>query len=264
MELTAGLPNGKISPVRETNRLRQGGKDMNQESVCIVIDSKDQLTTKVTMIEEISAKILLLNDPDQINEIPSEKNPHLILIQLHDSYRRPLYESVSHLKEKWPTCPILIHTTDTQNPHLLLSLASGADDFITETCEPDEFLARVSAAADRLHRKISKQIVEYGDIVIDSRQKLVIGPKGKVLASPIELNLLNYLAAGEGEFVKKEALKIHCWGQIKVTDNALHRKLHAARQLLKEVSDIVQIRTKYGVGFTLSDHQHQSISRLAS
>jgi DNA-binding winged helix-turn-helix (wHTH) protein len=36
-----------------------------------------------------------------------------------------------------------------------------------------------------------------------------------------------------------------------VTDNALHRKLHAVRQILKDVTDRVYVETKYGVGFTL-------------
>ena len=46
---------------------------------------------------------------------------------------------------------------------------------------------------------------------------------------------------------------MRCWGQIKVTDNALHRKLHAVRQLLRDVSSGVVIETKYGVGFYLKD-----------
>ena len=44
---------------------------------------------------------------------------------------------------------------------------------------------------------------------------------------------------------------MRCWGQIKVTDNALHRKLHAVRALLKDISYNVVIETKYGVGFSL-------------
>ena len=78
-----------------------------------------------------------------------------------------------------------------------------------------------------------------------------MGPKGKRYASPIEITLLICLAHMEGAIVEKEALKVRCWGQIKVTDNALHRKLHAVRQLLKDVTENVIIQTKYGVGFAL-------------
>ena len=74
---------------------------------------------------------------------------------------------------------------------------------------------------------------------------------GKRFASPIEVTLLSCLAHTEGSIVEKDALKLRCWGQIKVTDNALHRKLHAVRQLLKDISPNVAIETKYGVGFCL-------------
>ena len=83
----------------------------------------------------------------------------------------------------------------------------------------------------------------------DSTHRTVQGPSGKRFASPIEINLLATLA-NEGSIVEKDALN-ECWGQIKVTDNALHRKLHAVRQLLRDVSTNVVIETKYGVGFAL-------------
>ena len=46
-------------------------------------------------------------------------------------------------------------------------------------------------------------------------------------------------------------MKRKCWGQIYVSDNALNRKLHEVRRALKEISQIVTIRTIYGTGFVL-------------
>ena len=99
-------------------------------------------------------------------------------------------------------------------------------------------------------QKAAKDVVSFGDITIDSAHSTVEGPRGKRFASPIEINLLTILANTEGGIVEKEALKMRCWGQIKVTDNA-HRKLHAVRALLKDISYNVVIETKYGVGFSL-------------
>jgi DNA-binding winged helix-turn-helix (wHTH) protein len=46
-------------------------------------------------------------------------------------------------------------------------------------------------------------------------------------------------------------MKRKCWGQIYVSDNALNRKLHEVRRALKEISNVVSIRTLYGTGFVL-------------
>ena len=116
---------------------------------------------------------------------------------------------------------------------------------------PDEVNARLKLRMADAAQKAAKEVVEFGDIIIDSAHRTVEGPAGKRFASPIEINLLSTLANTEGSIVEKDALKMRCWGQIKVTDNALHRKLHAVRQLLRDVTGNVVIETKYGVGFAL-------------
>jgi DNA-binding winged helix-turn-helix (wHTH) protein len=59
------------------------------------------------------------------------------------------------------------------------------------------------------------------------------------------------LARANGDIVDKDTIKTECWGEMKVTDNALHRKLHALRQLLRSVSNNVTVETKYGAGIFL-------------
>ena len=231
-----------------------------QATTIVVVDSNDQLRHQ---IGKESSEISQFSDSDFLLDAGANINPEAIYINFDGSYKKPLFEAVANIKDKWPFCPLILVTNNVSESQLPLTLASGADDFIKLPLDVAEIQVRQTVISERLTQKAAVQIVEFGDIVIDARQRTITGPKGKAIASPIEINLLNHLANSGGNFVKKEALKIHCWGQIKVTDNALHRKLHAVRQLLKEVSEDVIIRTKYGVGFTLS-YQEPRITQLAS
>lgn len=160
-------------------------------------------------------------------------------------------EIIPNLRRAWPFTPLLVVTSSPTESVITQAFLTGADDFIRKPLILEEVAARVKLRLDDSVQKVSKRVIDFGDIKIDSAHRTVSGPKGKRYASPIEISLLTNLAGMEGAIVEKEALKIRCWGQIKVTDNALHRKLHAVRALLKDVSDRVTIVTKYGVGFAL-------------
>ena len=43
----------------------------------------------------------------------------------------------------------------------------------------------------------------------------------------------------------------NAWGHVKVSDNALDKKIFDLRSTLKEISDRVQIKSVYGVGIQL-------------
>lgn len=160
-------------------------------------------------------------------------------------------EIIPRLRSFWPYCPILVITGTPTEQNISRALNSGADDFVRKPLIPDEVNARLKLRMADAAQKAAKEVVEFGDIIVDSSHRTVEGPQGKRFASPIEVSLLSCLAANEGSIVEKDALKMRCWGQLKVTDNALHRKLHAVRQLLRDISPNVVIETKYGVGFAL-------------
>lgn len=208
----------------------------------------------VHQIVEKATKIpsKLYNDPRVLAQEVEGLNPiaAFIDINLGETQTTGL-ELVPLLRKNWPFVPILIVTSSPTETAISKALASGADDFVRKPIIPEELLARLKLRMEDSAQKAAKEVIEYGDISVDSIHRTVSGPNGKRYASPIEITLLTCLANMEGAIVEKEALKVRCWGQIKVTDNALHRKLHAVRQLLKDVSDNVIIQTKYGVGFAL-------------
>ncbi|NRA65583.1 MAG: response regulator transcription factor [Pseudobacteriovorax sp.] len=205
-----------------------------------------QIIEKATKIKTVG-----MVDPKELIDNLDSYNPVGIFVDINLGSHDNGLEIIPTLRSHWPFCPILVVTGTPTEQTISRALNSGADDFVRKPLIPDEVNARLKLRMADAAQKAAKEVVEFGDIVIDSAHRTVDGPYGKRFASPIEINLLATLANTEGAIVEKDALKMRCWGQIKVTDNALHRKLHAVRQLLKDISPNVAIETKYGVGFAL-------------
>ncbi|SMF47014.1 response regulator transcription factor [Pseudobacteriovorax antillogorgiicola] len=205
-----------------------------------------QIIEKSTKIKTIG-----IQDPQELLDRLEELQPVGIFIDIQLGSTKTGLDVLPNVRSHWPFCPILVITGTPTEQSISKALNSGADDFVRKPLIPDEVNARLKLRMADAAQKAAKEVVEFGDIVIDSAHRTVEGPSGKRFASPIEINLLATLANTEGSIVEKDALKMRCWGQIKVTDNALHRKLHAVRQLLRDVSTNVVIETKYGVGFAL-------------
>lgn len=153
---------------------------------------------------------------------------------------------------KWPDAPIVAIVSDYAISTSVVPLEFGIKDFISKPLDLDELTLRLRIRIQQEREAAAKSSVLFGDLTVRSEVRKLEGPKKSRLASPIEIGLIKTLALANGDIVDKEALKINCWGQMKVTDNALHRKLHTVRRILKDVSPNVSIETKYGAGFYLA------------
>ena len=160
-------------------------------------------------------------------------------------------KSVPLLKERWPFCPTIVIADDPQVQLLSEALASGADDFISKPLKPKELLARLQSRLDNLAKRQFKEVEPIGDLVVDKTHRTLSGKKETRHLSPTEMNLLLCLHHAKGTVVQRDTLKRRCWGQVYVSDNALNRKLHEVRRIVKELSPHVEIKTLYGVGFVL-------------
>ncbi len=221
-----------------------------QEQYTITLDDDPMVHRIVEQATRM--RTITFSDPQTLMRTADQHQPVAAFVDIHlGEGKSGGLDVIPYLRKQWPFCPILVITSSPAENIISQALASGADDFVRKPLIPEELMARLKLRMEDSAQKAAKKVIEFGDIKIDSSHRTVSGPKGKRYASPIEISLLTTLAHMEGAIVEKDALKVRCWGQIKVTDNALHRKLHAVRQLLKDVSDRVAIQTKYGVGFAL-------------
>ncbi|SMF50226.1 response regulator transcription factor [Pseudobacteriovorax antillogorgiicola] len=158
---------------------------------------------------------------------------------------------VPTVRTLWPTTAIIVMTGDPDDNLVGQALASGADDFIRKPISPPEVLARLKARVEDRKDKSSYNLLKFGDIRIDLRNKSMSGLKGNVFLSNKELDLLAKMIRTSGVVVPKAVLKRELWGRTTVSDNALDRKIFEVRKALKSVSEKVELQSIYGVGMVL-------------
>lgn len=168
-----------------------------------------------------------------------------------DSEDQPL---VMQAKDIWPNTPIFIICTGDEGS-LTEALALGADDFLEKPVERNFAAKRILMRIAAVTRRTSRETVRIGDLVIDTMQRSVTTPKGLKFLSPTEIRLVVELAKAQGNVVQRETLKNRCWPSTEVSDNALNRKLYEIRRRLRSLSENVNIRTVYGVGFVLEERR---------
>ena len=158
---------------------------------------------------------------------------------------------VPQLRSIWPMTAIIIISGDGSDHIVSQALASGADDFVRKPISPAEVVARLRARIEDLNDKNRLNLLKFGDLKVDLKHKAIAGPKGQLILSAREIDLLAELIRAHGTTVPKDVLKRELWGSLTVSDNALDRKIFEVRKALREVSDTVELHSIYGIGMVL-------------
>jgi len=231
---------------------------MDQKGDYIITIDDDPMMQK--LVEKATGiRSLLFTTLHEFESKMSTLHPIALFVDVHLGTNENGLDILPKLRAKWPFAPIIVFTSDRQEDAVGDALAAGADDFIYKPINLKEVVARLQARLGELAKREAKDIIEIGDIVIDKAHRVISNQKNaQRFLSPTELGLLTCLLDAKGTVVRREIMKRRCWGQIYVSDNALNRKLHEVRRALKEISDVVSIRTLYGTGFVLEvkeDHE---------
>jgi DNA-binding response OmpR family regulator len=116
--------------------------------------------------------------------------------------------------------PIIMLTARAEETDRILGLDLGADDYVTKPFSVRELLARVRAQMRRtLAQPESRDEFAFGDIRVNTRNRLVTRRGHRIEMSNREFDLLRYFLAHRGEVVSREQLLRDVWGynQVVVT-----------------------------------------------
>lgn len=161
-------------------------------------------------------------------------------------------DAVPAFRKAWPFTPILVVTADDSDDAIGNALASGANDFIRKPVNRTELTARLKARLAEMAVLAGRDGTVCGPLTFSSRLRTVSAEGRTTHLSPSEALLLECLLQGKGMVVAKSEIKRRVWGDLKVTDNALDKKIFDVRVALRDLTDAVQISTTYRVGVSLT------------
>jgi DNA-binding response OmpR family regulator len=151
--------------------------------------------------------------------------------------------------------PVLMLTARDGESDLLVGLAVGADDYMTKPFSMRELIARVHALLRRADRSAdgpAKPVVRIGGVELDATTRRVRIDGDLVHLTPIEFDLVHYLAGRPGRVSTREELLAQVWGY-DVPSGARTVDSHIRTIRRKLGSSIV--RTVHGVGYAIEEAQ---------
>jgi DNA-binding response OmpR family regulator len=203
-----------------------------------------KIIEKITGMESLqfkSAKTLL-------QKAPSLRTPSAVFVDIHLDDNESGLDIIPELREIWPFTPIIVITGDMKDDMIGHALAAGADDFIRKPINSIELRSRLKARIAQMNERASRDQIRVADMIYDRNFRTMTGQNKVRHLSQTESRLWECLTEARGMIVPRAEVKRKVWGSIKVSDNALDKKLFDLRAHVKEVSQRVRLKSIYGSG----------------
>ena len=148
-----------------------------------------------------------------------------------------------------------LHRAARRSPSASAGCASGADDWLTKPCHPEELIARVEAVVrrrrrtERARRDAARSSAGEVEIRADRFQAFVGG--AVVDLTRREFELIELLAGAEGRVLEREEIYQRVWGYAMARgDRSVDVFVRKLRQKLEKASpEWRYIHTHFGVGY---------------
>ncbi len=153
------------------------------------------------------------------------------------------WEMLNSLRVRKNT-PVLILSALDQARDRCRGLDEGADDYLPKPFSHEELLSRIRALIRRAAGQ-SKSIIEFANIHLDTRSKIVTLHDELITLTTREYNLFEYLVLHRGRVVSREELHDHLFDEIdEVSSNNLDVYVSYLRKKLG--ADLITTRRGFG------------------
>ncbi len=109
--------------------------------------------------------------------------------------------------------PIIMLTARGEEEDRVRGLETGADDYVTKPFSPRELIARVNAVLRRVRPALAGEVLNFGDLEMDTVAHKVRRGGDVVPLGPTEFRLLRHLLEHPGWVFSRERLLDSVWGQ---------------------------------------------------
>lgn len=120
---------------------------------------------------------------------------------------------VSRQLRSWSSVPIIVLSVRESETDKIAALDAGADDYLTKPFSLDELLARIRAVMRRVHRNDEEaSSFSASGLTIDFSKRLVTLHNEEVHLTPIEYDLLKFMAQHPNRVLTHRHLLTKIWG----------------------------------------------------
>jgi len=228
---------------------------MPKEKILVVDDEEDILELVKYNLEREGFQITCAESGEKALKSTRHERPDLIVLDLMLPGIDGL-EVARQLKQDQKTAgiPVVMLTAKGEEADIVTGLELGADDYVTKPFSPRVLIARIKAVLRRqsTQPKDSDQILNIGNLIIDSGRRAVSAAGNNVDLTFSEFQILLYLAARPGwVFTRSQIVDAVRGDNYPVTDRSVDVQIAGLRKKLGLHSDYIE--TVRGVGYRFKE-----------
>ncbi len=179
----------------------------------LVVDDEKEIADSIKIyLEEEGYKVSECFDGEKAIKMLQKEEIHLVLLDI----MLPKKDGISVAREirKISSVPIICISAKSETTDKIIGLNAGADDYITKPFEPLELIARVKSNLRRytkFENKIEEQTIVIDGLLINDKTKEVFLEDEMIKLTPIEYNLLLFLARNKGQVFSIKQIYENVW-----------------------------------------------------
>lgn len=149
--------------------------------------------------------------------------------------------------------PILMLTARDTLEDKVKGLEMGADDYLVKPFEILELEARIKALMRRKGQVIKQELLEVGDLRLDTGTLEVVRGDMPIYLSPIGLKILTILMKESPKVVSRNQLEHEIWGDILPDSDTLRSHMYNLRKQIDKPFDQALLQTIQSRGYRIGD-----------
>jgi DNA-binding response OmpR family regulator len=154
--------------------------------------------------------------------------------------------------------PVLMLTARDTLQDKIAGLDTGADDYLVKPFEIEELEARLRAILRRSQRTNASDVIEVGNLVLNTGTLEVRRQNQIITLMPIGLRLLSALMKASPNVVSREELEQYVWGDVMPDSDALRSHLYNLRKAIDRNFSTPLLHTVHGAGYRLAVLESES------
>ena len=221
------------------------------QKILIVEDEKKIREELKIFLTKNGFKAVVLEKFENTIEDILKENADLVLLDINLPYTDG--EFVCKEIRKTSDVPIIMVTSRDNEIDELMSLNSGADQYVTKPYNIQILLAKINGLLKR-NQKQEKgvQKIDCNGFYLNIAERVIEKEDNKLELTKNEYNILYYLSINKGKIVSRDEIMDYLWESEEfIDDNTLSVNIKRLRNKLEEIGFIDKIETRRGQGYLL-------------